>query len=734
MKYVELHDGTRLEFPDNTPDSVIDSVVKRHITPKSYNPTDDMSWGEKALAGAGKAFVDVWRGGGQIAGVVPQQDIDEARKLDAALMDTGAGITGNVVGNIATAMSTLLVPGANTIAGGVAAGGIMGALQPTATGESRANNTVIGGVAGGVVPAAVSGFKSAKAALYDPFASKDKVIGGALTRTVGKDKAIKIAEQLRNAELAKTPGVKLSAGESIDNEALSALEDTLRNLNPKGRLAEQSQKNRTAMANAIRGIGGDDVEMAAAKEARARATDPLYGAVDKEVFVGNDQLSALLRRAESSGAIDEAKKLSAIEGKAFKSPVIETPQYVSKMPDELPYVGDFNDAARQAGSKSIGIMPFLRSKGGISQGEMRDLLGEKAVNNARVQVGTFSNNGKPLDDLVVTAVEGGYLPRSVLDEVDGGVQTLRDLIQNEYAGSKAIPFASQDDYFRAMALNNAPEMPLHPMEGAQLAGSLPAQDIVVGDALSGENLLRVKRGIDSAISRAGSNEEKAVLRDLKSQYMDYLGSQNPLFSEANKVFSDMSKPINQMQIGNRLSNAFIPATAGDNPASLNAASLAKMLRNPDDVARVSTGFKGARYKDIMTHDQQNLISGVSSDANKIAESLRRGLGAGSPTARRLETSSMVGQHFAEEAPVISKLIGLANLTPGVKQISGAISSKVNQGLVDRLDDMLATNPQAVADIVEKELGRLSARDRNAVLKMLPQSVMLSLPASVNADR
>ena len=30
-KYAELPDGTRLEFPDDTQDSVIDSVVKKHL-------------------------------------------------------------------------------------------------------------------------------------------------------------------------------------------------------------------------------------------------------------------------------------------------------------------------------------------------------------------------------------------------------------------------------------------------------------------------------------------------------------------------------------------------------------------------------------------------------------------------------------------------------------------------------------------------------------------------------
>ena len=112
------------------------------------DPTEGMSATQKALAGAGKAFVDIGRGAGQMLGIVPQSAIDEAKALDAPLMRTGAGLAGNIGGNLAAFAPTALIPGVNTLTGAGLVGAGMGAMQPVATGESRGANTAIGGALG----------------------------------------------------------------------------------------------------------------------------------------------------------------------------------------------------------------------------------------------------------------------------------------------------------------------------------------------------------------------------------------------------------------------------------------------------------------------------------------------------------------------------------------------------------------------------------------------------------
>lgn len=132
-------------------------------------------------AGAGKALTDATRGAGQLMGLVSREDVAEARERDAALMDTGAGFAGDIVGNIAMALApggalkgaavaarglgaaraapalsaaggALLVPKSITGAGAVGAG--MGALQPSVSTEETLRNVALGTGVSAALPAA----------------------------------------------------------------------------------------------------------------------------------------------------------------------------------------------------------------------------------------------------------------------------------------------------------------------------------------------------------------------------------------------------------------------------------------------------------------------------------------------------------------------------------------------------------------------------------------------------
>jgi putative heme iron utilization protein len=50
-------------------------------------------------------------------------------------------------------------------------------------------------------------------------------------------------------------------------------------------------------------------------------------------------------------------------------------------------------------------------------------------------------------------------------------------------------------------------------------------------------------------------------------------------------------------------------------------------------------------------------------------------------------------------------------------------------MLGQLDDMLANNPQQVAKLIEKELARVEPSQRQQIIRALPQSVVLSLPAA-----
>lgn len=165
-----------------------------------------------------------------------------------------------------------------------------------------------------------------------------------------------------------------------------------------------------------------------------------------------------------------------------------------------------------------------------------------------------------------------------------------------------------------------------------------------------------------------------------------------------------------MQVGKLLSEKLIPATAEETPSSLNAAQLAKALKNKDAIARVATGFNGSKLNKILTPKQLKTILGINSDASRMAEIQKLGAGYGSPTARRLSATEFIGENFKQQAPITSNIIEILNHVPllnyatkGVGTGGKFIANKLNASMSIELDRLLATDPIGLANALKKNL-------------------------------
>ena len=131
----------------------------------------------RPLAGAGKSLADTGRGLGQWAGLVPQGDVDEAQRLDQALMDTPGGMAGYVGGS--AAQSALPFGAAARAAGALSrvaptaarvlsnpysraglSGGAYSAVQPVESGSSRSGQAAVGALASVAGQGAGEGLKA----------------------------------------------------------------------------------------------------------------------------------------------------------------------------------------------------------------------------------------------------------------------------------------------------------------------------------------------------------------------------------------------------------------------------------------------------------------------------------------------------------------------------------------------------------------------------------------------
>lgn len=245
--------------------------------PVVSDPTEGMSGVGKFFAGAGKAPGDAVRGIKQVLDPsVTRQDIDEVKRLDAPLMKTGAGVAGNLTGNMAMAAPTALIPGANTLTGAAAINGVMGALQPVGTDDSRTFNAGAGTLFG----AAGQAFGSTIGRVLKPV---DNALNG---------------EQKRLMTEALRRGIPLNAAEQTGSKPLKVIDAALDNLPfTASRQAAEKQAQKGAFNKAVLQSTGESADLATPDVIKA-ARDRIGGEFQriskgKVVNIGDDLVDRL---------------------------------------------------------------------------------------------------------------------------------------------------------------------------------------------------------------------------------------------------------------------------------------------------------------------------------------------------------------------------------------------------------------------------------------------------------
>jgi hypothetical protein len=118
----------------------------------------------------------------------------------------------------------------------------------------------------------------------------------------------------------------------------------------------------------------------------------------------------------------------------------------------------------------------------------------------------------------------------------------------------------------------------------------------------------------------------------------------PALRNADAEFAKASIPINQMEVGNALSQKLSPAINdfGGN-TRLNANAFATALRGGDSVASKVTGWKGASLEDTMSPSQMATLRAVAQQLARRANADDLGRAVGSNTAQNLISQNMLRQ-------------------------------------------------------------------------------------------
>lgn len=230
---IEVDGMGQITVPDEWSDAQIDQYVEAEFA--RADPTRGMSAVQRNLAGAGKAFYDVDLGVRGLLGMAEPGEVQERRRLDAPLMATPSGQTGNIGGMMAQ-MGAVPATSVPALAGLT---GLYGAIQPAESGEERAINALTA-AAGGAAGGAVGKYIASGAPKLDAFEKA----------TV--DAAKGVAKRL-GGKLRLTPGA------ITGHEGMQGMEASMKSFamtsRPMYRIADNNQKILNKAA--LRAIGQD---------------------------------------------------------------------------------------------------------------------------------------------------------------------------------------------------------------------------------------------------------------------------------------------------------------------------------------------------------------------------------------------------------------------------------------------------------------------------------------------
>ena len=166
--------------------------------------------------------------------------------------------------------------------------------------------------------------------------------------------------------------------------------------------------------------------------------------------------------------------------------------------------------------------------------------------------------------------------------------------------------------------------------------------------ISGRTLQYLKMGLNDIANSGpqmgmGAHEVQAVKSTL-ADFNKWTMQNVPQLRVADRAYADLSRPINQMEVGTQLAQKLQPALTdfGQN-TRLNANQFATGVRNGDAIAADVTGRQGAALSDILNASQMRTIRQIGEQLARSANAAELGAPKGSPTAQNLISQNVLGQ-------------------------------------------------------------------------------------------
>lgn len=424
-------------------------------------------------------------------------------------------------------------------------------------------------------------------------------------------------------------------------------------------------------------------------------------------------------------------------GKAFAEPLYKSgrEQVIGRV---LNQVGGGDAAAiasrlRSAAPLVPGSMPTaaqVAESGGIAALERAAAQANpqayttRAMEQASARLNALRGIAK--DDAAMAAAKAARSEASgpLFSQATKAAYTVDDKLENllkrpavQQAMSRAKTLAENEG--RTFSFNVSPS---NPFSGLGIKGNDSTK-------ISGQALQDLKMAMDEMLSDPSSGfagKSGDAVRSLRGQLLSWMEGANPVFKQARTTHAQMSKPINQMEVGNYLLDKVQPALSDFGALGQESgAQYARALRNADQTVRAATQFKGNKtLTDVMTPEQMGTLNAIGEDLARKANAQNLGRGVGSDTFQKLSMNNIAQQSG------MPRLAGGLLEFPGISRATRWIYQGADEKAQGLLSDALL-DPKQAADLMQRvsEQGLLknSPKTRKVVEQSLLRSGLLGIP-------
>lgn len=262
-------------------------------------------------------------------------------------------------------------------------------------------------------------------------------------------------------------------------------------------------------------------------------------------------------------------------------------------------------------------------------------------------------------------------------------------------------------------------------------GSLGNQGAQTSRQITGQGLQDLKMAMDEMLSDPASGfagKAGDTIKNLRGQVVSWMEGANPAFKQARTAYAEASKPINAMDVGQRLldkTTANMRDLSGNQRLQANA--FARALNDEQTLVRQATGFKGANSLDgVLTPSQRASLDAVRGELETAANLASAANGPGSQTVKSLATQNalrrLIGptgmpQSWAENSMLQAAMapLNVANKVTGADE---KIMERIARSLLDPTDGIgLLSAPAAIPNV--GLLGAPSAQRYLPAVGLLP---------------